>query len=165
MRNFICTTCGTQYAESVQPPAACAICQDERQYVKATGQQWTTPGRLRLTNRNSVKFKEPGLIGVGIDPHLAIGQRALFLRTAKNGQDRHWAGSGPVEIDPNTLPSLQPGMVGTPAAPEAMSAQAATLTSERRSGGRSAAGRITGVPAHRPHKYGEEGVADGGTRL
>ena len=42
MTNFICTTCGTQYAEGDQPPAPCAVCQDERQYVKATGQQWTT---------------------------------------------------------------------------------------------------------------------------
>ncbi len=83
MPNFICTTCGTQYAEGDQPPAACAICQDERQYVKATGQQWTNLERLRLTNRNSIKFKEPGLIGVGIEPHFAIGQRALFLRTPK----------------------------------------------------------------------------------
>ena len=83
MPNFICTTCGTQYAESDQPPAACAICQEERQYVKVTGQQWTTLERLRLTNRNSIKFKEPGLIGIGIEPHFAIGQRALFLRTPK----------------------------------------------------------------------------------
>src|SRR5712692_10244776 len=83
MPNFICTTCGTQYAESEQPPATCAIGQDERQYVKRTGQQWTTLERLRLTNRNSIKFKEPGLIGIGIDPPFAIGQRALFLRTPK----------------------------------------------------------------------------------
>src|SRR6516162_7749472 len=83
MSNFICTTCGTQYADSDQPPAACAICQDERQYVKATGQNWTTLDRLRLTNRNSIKFKEPGLIGIGIDPPFAIGQRALFLRTPR----------------------------------------------------------------------------------
>jgi hypothetical protein len=83
MPNFICTTCGTHYAESDQPPAACAICQDERQYVKATGQQWTTLEKLRLTNRNSVRFEEPGLMGVGIDPPFAIGQRALFLRTPK----------------------------------------------------------------------------------
>jgi glyoxylase-like metal-dependent hydrolase (beta-lactamase superfamily II) len=83
MPNFICTTCGTQYAESDQPPAACAVCQDERQYVKVTGQQWTTLERLRLTHRNSIKFEEPGLIGVGIDPPFAIGQRALFLRTPK----------------------------------------------------------------------------------
>lgn len=81
MPNFICTTCGTQYAESDQPPGVCAICQDERQYVKKTGQNWTTLERLRLTNRNSIKYKEPGLIGIGIDPSFAIGQRALFLRT------------------------------------------------------------------------------------
>jgi hypothetical protein len=83
MPNFICTTCGTQYAESDQPLAACAICQEERQYVKVTGQQWTTLERLRLTNRDSIKFKEQGLIGIGIEPHFAIGQRALFLRTPK----------------------------------------------------------------------------------
>jgi hypothetical protein len=83
MPNFICTTCGTQYAQSDQPPTACAICQEERQYVKKTGQHWTTLERLRLNNRNSIKFKEPGLIGIGIDPHFAIGQRALFLRTPK----------------------------------------------------------------------------------
>src|SRR6202047_236620 len=83
MPNFICTTCGTQYAENDQPPDACAICRDERQYVKATGQTWTTLERLRLTNRNSIKFKEPGLIGIGIDPHFAIGQRALVLRSPK----------------------------------------------------------------------------------
>src|SRR5215475_8552397 len=77
MPHFICTTCGTQYAENDQPPAACAICQDERQYVKATGQQWTTMERLRLTNRNSVRHEEAGLLGVGIDPPFAIGQRAL----------------------------------------------------------------------------------------
>jgi hypothetical protein len=83
MPNFICTTCGTQYGDSDQPPAACTICLDERQYVKVTGQQWTTLERLRLTNRNSIRFEEPGLIGVGMEPHFAIGQRALFLRTLK----------------------------------------------------------------------------------
>ena len=67
MPNFICMTCGTQYAESHQPPAVCTICEDERQYVKKTGQQWTTLDKLRLTYRNSLKFKEPGLIGIGIE--------------------------------------------------------------------------------------------------
>jgi hypothetical protein len=82
MPNFICTTCGTQYAERQQPPAECTICEEPRQYVKATGQQWTTLDRLLLTHRNSIKFKEPGLIGIGIEPHFAIGQRALFVRSA-----------------------------------------------------------------------------------
>ena len=81
MPNFICTTCGTQHAENEQPPSTSAICQDERQYVKVTGQQWTTLDKLRLTHRNSVRFEEPGLTGIGVDPPFAIGQRALFVRT------------------------------------------------------------------------------------
>jgi len=80
---FICTTCGTQYVERDQTPVACCICEEERQYVKKTGQQWTTLEKLRLTHRHSLKAKEPGLIGIGIDPQFAIGQRALFLRTPK----------------------------------------------------------------------------------
>jgi hypothetical protein len=58
MPNFICTTYGTQHPDSDQPLAACPICQDERQYVKITGQQWTTLENLRLTNRNSIRFEE-----------------------------------------------------------------------------------------------------------
>src|SRR5437868_3763912 len=53
------------------------------QYVKATGQQWTTLENLRLTSRNSIKFEELGRIGMGIEPHFAIGQPALFLRSQK----------------------------------------------------------------------------------
>jgi glyoxylase-like metal-dependent hydrolase (beta-lactamase superfamily II) len=77
---YVCSTCGQQFAESAAPPASCPICDDVRQYVKPTGQQWTTADRLRLTHRNSLRAKEPGLIGVGIDPQFGIGQRALFLR-------------------------------------------------------------------------------------
>lgn len=80
MPNLICTTCGTEHAESDHPPAFCAIWQEDRQFVKVTGQQWTTLERLRLTNRNSIRSEEPGLTGIGIDPHFAIGQRALLVR-------------------------------------------------------------------------------------
>jgi hypothetical protein len=34
-----------------------AICQDERQYVNATLQQWTSLGKLRLANRESRPFR------------------------------------------------------------------------------------------------------------
>lgn len=81
MPNFICTTCGTQYAATDLPPSACDICDDERQYVRPTGQQWTTLDRLRLTNRNSVKYLEPNLIAIGIEPSFGIGQRALLVRS------------------------------------------------------------------------------------
>lgn len=83
MAFFICTTCGTQHAESEQPPVVCAVCQDDRQYVKATGQQWTTHDKLRMTNRNSIRFEEANLIGIGVEPQFAIGQRALLVRTPK----------------------------------------------------------------------------------
>jgi hypothetical protein len=83
MPNFICTTCGTQHAEGEQPPAACAVCDDDRQYLKVTGQQWTTHDKLRITNRNSIRFEAQRLIGIGVQPHFAIGQRALLVRTAK----------------------------------------------------------------------------------
>src|SRR4051812_23980560 len=72
MPNYICTTCGTQHAEGDQPPPVCAVCQDDRQYLKVTGQQWTTLDKLRLTHRNSIRFEESGMTGIGVEPHFAI---------------------------------------------------------------------------------------------
>ena len=79
MSHFICTTCGVQYAETSQAPAACVICSDPRQYVGAKGQQWTTLAELRTTHRNVVKLEERGLFGLGMEPSFAIGQRALLV--------------------------------------------------------------------------------------
>ncbi len=80
-KHFICKTCGTQFAESAAPPARCAICEDERQYVPASGQQWTTLDELCAVHRNSVRQYEDSLFGIGTTPDFAIGQRALLLRT------------------------------------------------------------------------------------
>lgn len=76
---FICTTCGTQFAESEQPPIACKICTDERQYVGWRGQQWTTLAELRESHRHVVRLEEAGLYGIGMEPSFAIGQRALLI--------------------------------------------------------------------------------------
>ncbi len=81
MPAFICNTCGTQYAPSEQRPSACAICSEERQYVGAEGQTWTTLEALARRHCNAYRHYEPGLIGVGTMPHYAIGQRALLVRT------------------------------------------------------------------------------------
>ncbi len=78
---FICATCGTQFPPSVEPPAACPICSDERQYVADTGQRWTTLAQLRRTHRNMFQRLEPNLYGIGSAPQFAIGQRALLIRT------------------------------------------------------------------------------------
>lgn len=79
MPNVICTTCGTQHAETPSPPAECAICQDERQYVGWNGQHWTTLDELRRSHRNAIRLEESGLYGIGMEPSFAIGQRALLL--------------------------------------------------------------------------------------
>jgi hypothetical protein len=78
---FICRTCGTQFAPGDEPPAACPICQDERQYVGYTGQQWTTLDELRRQHTSQIQELEPGLTGIGITPAFAINQRALLVQT------------------------------------------------------------------------------------
>jgi glyoxylase-like metal-dependent hydrolase (beta-lactamase superfamily II) len=80
MPNFICVTCGSEFAESPQPPALCDICHDQRQYVGHAGQQWTTLESLRKSHHNSVHLEERNLIGIGMEPAFAIGQRALLVR-------------------------------------------------------------------------------------
>jgi len=79
MDAFICTACGTQYAPSSGPPQSCAICEEERQYVPASGQKWTTLSVLAATHFNSYRQYEPGLIGIGSQPSFAVGQRALVV--------------------------------------------------------------------------------------
>jgi hypothetical protein len=78
--SFICVTCGTQFAESVEPPPRCPICEDERQYVGWEGQQWTTLDDLRRDHRADIREEEPGLVGIGAAPSFAIGQRALLVQ-------------------------------------------------------------------------------------
>jgi hypothetical protein len=79
MTAYICVTCGTQFAPREEPPAACPICRDERQYVGHDGQQWTTLEDLRHTHAAKIEEVEPGLIGVGVEPTFAIGQRSLLV--------------------------------------------------------------------------------------
>lgn len=81
MPHYICSTCGTQYPETAEPPAECAICADERQYVGYNGQQWTTLEALRPGHRNAFKTEEPNLTGIGSEPGIAIGERALLVQT------------------------------------------------------------------------------------
>lgn len=81
MANYLCVTCGTQYAETAAPPRKCAICEDVRQYVPATGQDWTTLEAICARHRNLWQSCEPNLFGIGTMPEFAIGQRALLIRT------------------------------------------------------------------------------------
>jgi hypothetical protein len=82
MPAWICVTCGVQHADSDHPPPACAICEDERQYVGKGGQRWTTMADLSTDRVVVLREEEPDLLGIGVEPAFAIGQRALLVRTA-----------------------------------------------------------------------------------
>lgn len=73
----ICLQCGVQYG---QPRERCPICEDERQYVRWSGQAWTSLDELRRGHRNRIEQEGPGLWGIGTEPSFAIGQRALLAQ-------------------------------------------------------------------------------------
>src|SRR5438132_11786691 len=81
MENFICVQCGTQFGETAEPPPRCPICEDERQFVRHGGQEWTTLERLAAGRHNRFEDEAPQLLGIGTEPEFAIGQRALLLQS------------------------------------------------------------------------------------
>jgi glyoxylase-like metal-dependent hydrolase (beta-lactamase superfamily II) len=79
---WICATCGNHYPQGESPPRQCIICTDERQWVPSSGQRWTTLADLAAAgHRSDVREVEPGLLGIGATPPVAIGQRALLVQT------------------------------------------------------------------------------------
>jgi hypothetical protein len=82
MENFICVQCGTQFSETAKPPLYCPICEDERQFVRHTGQEWTTLNRLTTDHGNHFEEEAPRLLGIGTEPEFAIGQRALLVQSS-----------------------------------------------------------------------------------
>lgn len=77
----ICVTCGTSFPASAAPPRRCPICDEERQYVPASGQTWTTPDALAAAHANAWRQAEPHLFEIETHPRFGIGQRAFLLRT------------------------------------------------------------------------------------
>jgi glyoxylase-like metal-dependent hydrolase (beta-lactamase superfamily II) len=79
---WVCKACGTQYPEADEPPGACAICEDPRQYVPADeGQAWLTWQDVVANHEADVR-DEAGVLGIGMSPSFAIGQRALLVKSA-----------------------------------------------------------------------------------
>ncbi|PRZ08554.1 metallo-beta-lactamase superfamily protein [Isoptericola sp. CG 20/1183] len=76
---WICRTCAVEHATR---PEVCAICADERQWVPASGQSWTTLDELAAEGRHiEVEELEPDLFGLQTTPGVGIGQQAKLLRT------------------------------------------------------------------------------------
>jgi hypothetical protein len=79
MAFWTCEQCGAQFPESDRPPASCAICEDERQFVNWRGQSWLS--REELAKRYKLVWRDDlGVPGIGVQPGFAIAQRALLVR-------------------------------------------------------------------------------------
>jgi hypothetical protein len=76
---WICQTCAVEHAEQIE---VCAICADERQWVPADGQQWTTLEDLAAAGfRTQLRELEPDLYGLTAEPRVGIGQQAHLVVT------------------------------------------------------------------------------------
>lgn len=76
----ICRTCGVE--TTTPPPDLCPICDDDRQWVPASGQKWTTRAELESEGHSlTVDEREPGLFALRVEPKLGIGQTCYLVRT------------------------------------------------------------------------------------
>ncbi|RSN11098.1 hydrolase [Streptomyces sp. WAC 05977] len=83
MTIWICGTCGVEHPDTDEPPAGvCGICADERQYVRASGQSWTTVDELAAEPHELVHEQpEPGIHRLHREPEFAIGQWTYVVQT------------------------------------------------------------------------------------
>ncbi|MFI9485075.1 hydrolase [Promicromonospora sp. NPDC052451] len=80
MTFWICRTCGVEHESR---PEVCAVCADERQWVPADGQHWTTLEELAAQGQSiAVEELEPDLFGLTTVPDVGIGPTAKIVRTA-----------------------------------------------------------------------------------
>jgi len=76
---WTCSQCGAQFPDSADPPSACLICQDERQFVNWSGQSFLN--QEDMSRQYSLIWRDDlGVPGLQVEPSFAIGQRALLLR-------------------------------------------------------------------------------------
>src|SRR5258708_12905832 len=95
----ICRTCAVEHVAGAN---ACAICADERQWVPASGQAWTTLEELGAAGTTvEVAALEPGLHALAASPGAGIGHQSK-LRVP-----------GPLNLPSHPLPSLH-----TPPSPQ-----------------------------------------------
>jgi hypothetical protein len=76
---LICRTCAVEHAE---PTPVCAICADERQWVPAEGQLWTTLSEYASAGHQTLITElEPDLFGLTVVPEVGIGQQSHLVCT------------------------------------------------------------------------------------
>jgi hypothetical protein len=73
---WICGTCGVEHPDTERPPrTTCLICADDRQWVPADGQRWTTADELDAEEHRLEREElRPGLHRFHRQPSFGIGQ-------------------------------------------------------------------------------------------
>jgi glyoxylase-like metal-dependent hydrolase (beta-lactamase superfamily II) len=75
----ICATCGVESSRAVD---VCPICDDERQWVPAAGQVWTSLKELQRDDHQvELRELEPDLFGLTVTPGVGIAQQSKVVRT------------------------------------------------------------------------------------
>jgi glyoxylase-like metal-dependent hydrolase (beta-lactamase superfamily II) len=81
LTTYLCKACATQYPPGDEPPGACPICEDQRQYIPYDqGQQWIEWTAFIGDHKADVR-DDHGILGIGCEPAFAIGQRALLVKS------------------------------------------------------------------------------------
>lgn len=76
----LCRTCGVE--STTPPPQLCPICADDRQWVPASGQSWTSRTELEAEGHAlTIEEREPDLFALRVSPRLGIGQTCYLART------------------------------------------------------------------------------------
>ncbi|KAF5010457.1 hypothetical protein FDECE_3392 [Fusarium decemcellulare] len=81
---LVCETCGTQFPTADRTKVkTCHICDDPRQFVPPSGQSFSTLEELRKTHTNEFTplASDPRFTFIQSTPKLAIGQRAILIKT------------------------------------------------------------------------------------
>jgi glyoxylase-like metal-dependent hydrolase (beta-lactamase superfamily II) len=82
MPSWMCAACAVEYPDSAQPPSRCPICDDERQYVPPSGQEWLSLEQLAADGYRVKHHEvEPGLHALWADPKVGIGQHGHLVQT------------------------------------------------------------------------------------
>ncbi|KAL3423436.1 hypothetical protein PVAG01_05183 [Phlyctema vagabunda] len=84
---LICCACGTQFDnEDRDVLKRCRICDDPRQFVPPTGQQFTTLAELRkgeYVNKRRFLEGDERFCSIWTEPKFAIGQRCILIQTPR----------------------------------------------------------------------------------
>lgn len=82
MHVWICKACGVEHGDAEVPPLNCRICDDERQFVPPTGQEWTTYEEMQKNGAaGSIALVELGMHRIRVEPHVGIGQQSMLIST------------------------------------------------------------------------------------